>query len=325
MDASLNGPFGRVSLSSDVMTIGRLPSNTLALNDLKASSRHAEIRPVGNGYAITDLGSTNGTFVNEQQLRSNEPRQLNAGDTVRVGDTRFTYEASDLPQIVPTVYAEKGAISGYDPTIAVPPPSANTAYGGDQQNYQPYGQPQPPAPAYGQPDVYPPPPVYGQPQPGAYPPPPVYGQPQPAQPYVYPPAVPPKRSNKTLFIILGSVVGGIVLLCILASVIVYVARSTPNKTLNAYCDALKSGDYQTAYNQYSSGIQTEESEAQFASAFTSTNVKVTGCTVSNTSDDGTVGTGTMSYTTNTNFSGINDYRFIQEGGTWKINSQTPRK
>ena len=205
MDASLNGPFGRVSLSSDVLTIGRLPSNTLALNDLKASSRHAEIRPMDNGYAITDLGSTNGTFVNEQQLRPNEPRQLNAGDSVRVGDTRFTYEVSGLPEVAPTIYAEKSAIAGYDPTIAVPAPapSANTAYGGDQQNYPPYAQ-NPPPPA----------PVYGQPQQGAYPPPPAYGQPQPAPPYGYPPAVPPKKSNKTLFIILGSVVGGIILLCI---------------------------------------------------------------------------------------------------------------
>ena len=306
MDASLNGPFGRIFLAPDTLTIGRIPSNKLVLNDAKASSRHAEIRATDNGYTITDMGSTNGTFVNEQQLRPNEPRPLNTGDTIRIGDTRFSYESSDAAQIGPTVYAEQGGVPGYDPTVAVPPPSANTAYGAGQQNNQPYPQ-NPPPPAQ---------PAYGQPP---YPP------PQPAPPYGYPPAIPPKRSNRTLFIILGSVVGGIILLCILVSVIVYGARSTPERTLNAYCDALKNGEYQTAYDQFSSGIQRQESEAQFASAFTSTNLKVTGCTVSNTSDDGTVGLGTMSYTTNTNFTGINDYRFIQESGTWKINSQTPRK
>ncbi len=320
MDASLNGPFGRVTLSPDTLTIGRLPGNKLVLNDAKSSSRHAEIRPEGNGYTITDMGSTNGTFVNEQQLRPNEPRPINTGDTIRIGDTRFSYESSDAAQIGPTVYAD--AVPGYDPTVAVPPPSENTAYGAGQQNNQPYPQNPPPPvqPAYGQPPLYPPPaPGYGQPD-AAYPP----LQPV-APPYGYPPAIPAKRSNRTLFIILGSVVGGIILLCILVSVIVYAARSTPERTLNAYCDALKNGEYQTAYDQFSSGIQRQESEAQFASAFTSTNLKVTGCTVSNTSDDGTVGLGTMSYTTNTNFTGINDYRFIQESGTWKINSQTPRK
>lgn len=331
MEASLNGPFGRVSLSSDALTIGRQPSNKLMINDLKASSRHAEIRPEGKTYTITDLGSTNGTFVNEQQLRPNEPRQLNTGDTIRVGDTRFTYEADNAPQMIDaTVYDEKGgsATPDYDPTVAVPPvaPSANTAYGANQQNYQPYPPNPPPAlPAYGQPAAYPLPPApqYGQPA-AAYPPPPAYGQPPAAPPYGYTPAVPTKKSNRTLFIILGSVVGGIILLCILASVIVYATRSTPEKTLTAYCDSLKSSDYQTAYNQFSHSIQSQESEAQFASAFTSTNLKITGCTVSNTGDDGSVGSGTMSYTTNTNFSGINDYRFIQESGVWKINSQIPR-
>ena len=311
MDASLNGPFGRIDLASDTLTIGRIPSNKLVLNDLKSSSRHAEIRPAGNGYTITDVGSTNGTFVNEQQLQPNEPRQLNSGDTIRIGDTRFNYESSEAAPVDPTLYAEKGASPAYDPTVAVPPPApANTAYGAGQQNNQPFVQNPPP---YEQ--QYAPPPVYGQPN-AAYPP-------QPAVPYAYPPAITPKRSNRTLFIILGSIIGGIILLCILASAVVYATRSTPQKTLSTYCDSLKNGDYPTAYNQYSLGIQRQVNEAQFASAFAT--VKITGCTVSNTNDDGTVGTGTMSYTTNTSFSGIDDYRFIQENGVWKISSETPRK
>ncbi len=320
MDASLNGPFGRISLSSNVLTIGRLPSNTLPLNDLKASSRHAEIGPSDNGYAITDLGSTNGTFVNEQLLRPNEPHQFKSGDTVRVGDTRFTYEASEIPQIDPTVYAEKGATPAYDPTVVVPPP-ASTVYGGDQQPYPP-----PPAPAYGQPGAYPPPPAPAYGQAGApYPPPPAYGQPAAAPPYGYPPAIPPKKSNRTLFIILGSVVGGIILLCILASVIVYAVRSTPEKTLTTYCDSIKSGDYQTAYNQLSSTIQNQETEAQFAAALSSGRVRITGCTVSNTNDNGVVGTGTLSYTTSANVIVVGDCRLTQESSVWKITNQTIRQ
>ena len=311
MDASLNGPFGSIALSADGLTIGRVPDNKLVLTDAKASSHHAEIRPSENGYIITDLGSTNGTFVNEQQLAAREPRQLNASDTIRIGDTRMTYQASSQ-QIDPTVYAEKGGSSpAYDPTVAAPPP-AGTLYGSEQPNYQP------PAPSY-----VPPVPSYVPPAPSYAPPAPVYGQPPAAPPYGYPPAVAPKRSNRTLFIILGSVLGGILLLCVLVSVIYSATRSTPEKTLTTYCTSLKSGDYQTAYNQFSSSIRSQETEGQFASAFTITHV--TNCSVSNTGDDGTLGRGVMSFTTNVNVSGINDYQLIQENGEWKINSQIPRK
>src|SRR5947209_13563182 len=71
MEAALNGPSGRTTLGPAVLTIGRVPSNSLVVNDAKASSRHAEISPTGTGYSITDVGSTNGTFVNEQKLDTN--------------------------------------------------------------------------------------------------------------------------------------------------------------------------------------------------------------------------------------------------------------
>ncbi len=311
MDASLNGPFGRLALSASGLTIGRVPDNALVLSDTKASSHHAEIRASENGYTLTDLSSTNGTFVNEQQLSKNEPRQLNASDTIRIGDTRFTYEESGTPQVEPTVYDNgSNAAPKYDPTI-VAPQSASTTYGSEPQNYPP------PAPAY-----TPPAPSYAPPAPSYVPP--VGGYVPPAgQPYNYPPAVPPKKSNRTLFIILGSVIGGLLLLCVFFSVVYNLTRSTPEKTLTSYCNALKTGDYQTAYNQFSRAIQSQESEAQFASAFTITHV--TNCSVSDTSDDGTLGRGVMSFTTNINVNGINDYQLIQENGEWKINNQIPRK
>src|SRR6266700_2794189 len=96
MEAALQGPTGRVVLGPGVLTIGRVADNQLVVNDTKASSHHAQIGLAGSGqgYSLTDLGSTNGTFVNEQRLDSNVPRLLNAGDRIRIGDTTFTYEAS---------------------------------------------------------------------------------------------------------------------------------------------------------------------------------------------------------------------------------------
>lgn len=123
MDALLNGPFGRVTLSSTPLTIGRLPDNHLVITDPKTSSRHAEIRQDAGGYTLTDLGSMNGTFVNEQQLVSKEPRTLHPGDVIRIGDTRFTYEVDRPDQIEPTVYAGQVNDPAYTPTIASPPVS----------------------------------------------------------------------------------------------------------------------------------------------------------------------------------------------------------
>src|SRR5437588_484225 len=107
MEAALIGPNGRTTLGTTPLTIGRLPSNQLHLTDSQASSRHAEIRPDAGRqrYSIVDLGSTNGTFVNEQRIPPNAPRYLNSGDKIRIGETSFTYESSGTVGIAPTVYA----------------------------------------------------------------------------------------------------------------------------------------------------------------------------------------------------------------------------
>jgi hypothetical protein len=82
----------RVTLGSRPATIGRLPDCEVSLNDTNVSRRHAEIRPVGSGYAAVDLGSTNGTKVNG--LRIEGERMLNDGDIVSVGSTHLRFEAS---------------------------------------------------------------------------------------------------------------------------------------------------------------------------------------------------------------------------------------
>src|SRR5438105_3730721 len=125
MDAALNGPSGRTALGPAVMTLGRAPANALVVNDVKASSHHAEISPAGSGYNIIDMGSTNGTFVNEQRLERNVPRMLNPGDRIRIGDTVFTYEGPGSFRQDATVYAGEANSPGYQPTVAVPPPYTN--------------------------------------------------------------------------------------------------------------------------------------------------------------------------------------------------------
>jgi diguanylate cyclase (GGDEF)-like protein len=64
-------------------TLGRQPDNDVVFSDESASRRHAEIYSHDNGLVITDLNSTNGTFVNRQRLV--QPLVLRSGDQIRIG------------------------------------------------------------------------------------------------------------------------------------------------------------------------------------------------------------------------------------------------
>src|SRR5258706_4694909 len=97
MEAALNGPLGRTILEPTVLTIGSSPDNQLVLHSSNVAQHQAEIRPEGQGYSITDLGSANGTFVNGQRLDWNMPHLLNPGDSITIGDTTFTYEGDGIP------------------------------------------------------------------------------------------------------------------------------------------------------------------------------------------------------------------------------------
>ena len=61
----------------------------IRLEDPFASTRHARITRQGHVLVIEDLGSTNGTYLNEEPL--NGPQPLHPGDRIRVGDSEFTY------------------------------------------------------------------------------------------------------------------------------------------------------------------------------------------------------------------------------------------
>ena len=72
------------------LVLGRGDRAEIRLEDPFASSRHARIFEQGNAVVIEDLGSTNGTYLNEEVLQT--PRPLHPGDRVRIGDSEFTFE-----------------------------------------------------------------------------------------------------------------------------------------------------------------------------------------------------------------------------------------
>ena len=87
--AALEWAGGSQPLDGAVTTIGRSSECTIVLTDPNVSRRHAEIRRIGDGYSLVDLGSTNGTEVNGQRIA--ETALMN-GDVIGVGETRLTFE-----------------------------------------------------------------------------------------------------------------------------------------------------------------------------------------------------------------------------------------
>jgi pSer/pThr/pTyr-binding forkhead associated (FHA) protein len=71
--------------------LGRGEQAEIRLDDPFASGRHARLTRRGPVVVLEDLGSTNGTFLNEEPVTG--PQPLHQGDRVRIGDSEFTFVA----------------------------------------------------------------------------------------------------------------------------------------------------------------------------------------------------------------------------------------
>jgi hypothetical protein len=79
----------RVVLSPAGGTIGRSRQADVVLNDPNVSREHAEIRPRGGSWVITDLGSTNGSQLNGRRVEGSEV--LRSGDEIELGSSTMTF------------------------------------------------------------------------------------------------------------------------------------------------------------------------------------------------------------------------------------------
>ena len=76
------------ALDSDRITVGRSPDCEIFLDDVTVSRKHATLVKGGDGFAIEDAGSLNGTFVNRRRV---ERHDLEDGDELQIGKYRLTY------------------------------------------------------------------------------------------------------------------------------------------------------------------------------------------------------------------------------------------
>jgi pSer/pThr/pTyr-binding forkhead associated (FHA) protein len=81
----------RFLLDSDTTTAGRHPSSDIFLDDVTVSRRHAEFVRADEGFAVRDVGSLNGTYVNRERI---DATPLVGGDEVQVGKYRLVYYPS---------------------------------------------------------------------------------------------------------------------------------------------------------------------------------------------------------------------------------------
>ncbi len=76
-------------LNPAVTTIGRAQDNDIVINNLALSRRHAEVSCKNGRFAVQDLGSQNGVFVNSERIRN--ARALNDADTITLGTYHFVF------------------------------------------------------------------------------------------------------------------------------------------------------------------------------------------------------------------------------------------
>ena len=81
-------PDQRYDLSGTT-NIGRSGDNQVTIKDPTVSRHHAWIKAEGKDFSVFDIGSANGTFVNDERVE--EPRLLESGDIVRFGDAEFVF------------------------------------------------------------------------------------------------------------------------------------------------------------------------------------------------------------------------------------------
>lgn len=93
-----DGPKATLILPPGDTQIGRSPSNAIVVPDPAVSTSHALIRENAAGYQIVDLGSRNGTYVNDERVVGS--RQLENKDEIVIANARIKYRTVTPPEFV---------------------------------------------------------------------------------------------------------------------------------------------------------------------------------------------------------------------------------
>jgi hypothetical protein len=76
----------RLEPEAGIVRIGRAADNDLAIDNQRVSRYHAHLRRVEATWLVYDLDSTNGTYVDDERVTGGQPRPLQRGSVLRLGD-----------------------------------------------------------------------------------------------------------------------------------------------------------------------------------------------------------------------------------------------
>jgi pSer/pThr/pTyr-binding forkhead associated (FHA) protein len=104
----------KFKISQQALTLGRTGDNQVQIDDLAVSNTHAQIICETDdrnkiSYFLVDLGSTNGSYVNEAKIKK---KQLHHKDTLRIGWNMFTFIDEDEVNLERTSKIKKSWIPG---------------------------------------------------------------------------------------------------------------------------------------------------------------------------------------------------------------------
>jgi NADPH-dependent 2,4-dienoyl-CoA reductase/sulfur reductase-like enzyme/pSer/pThr/pTyr-binding forkhead associated (FHA) protein len=126
---------GRIRLSpTRVMTVGRQEGVYLLIDHISVSRRHAEISYNNGWYMLRDLGSSNGTFLNNIRLEKNKAYNLKSGDEVLFGKVIYQFQRKvekseitykNLETGMYTTQMHEMATGFYSPTAVAPVPAVS--------------------------------------------------------------------------------------------------------------------------------------------------------------------------------------------------------
>ncbi len=129
-------PGTTFDLTKEITLFGRDVVNDIVIGDTEISRKHARLMRTPGGFVLEDLGSTNGTFVNDERLSA--PRVLSIGDLIGLGGkVKLTFDAVS-PEIAATVVgASASAPPPAAPSPAPTPPPARPAAAAPAPAYAP--------------------------------------------------------------------------------------------------------------------------------------------------------------------------------------------
>lgn len=107
----------RFFLTQKEMTIGRDPSADISVADQGISRKHATVTKANNQVQLTDLGSSNGTFVNDKKIAPGKPIVLAKEDMIKLGNTILKYLPAGEIEIL--FYGNLGSAAHTDPLTRI--------------------------------------------------------------------------------------------------------------------------------------------------------------------------------------------------------------